>query len=68
LGSSEGAVDLGGPTREFLRLAIQEAFSTNAFIGTATSKVIVINQEGKCSYQENIVIVCTWISDNNIHA
>ena len=42
LGSSEGAVDLGGPTREFLRLAVQEAFSTNAFIGTASSKVIVI--------------------------
>lgn len=54
LGSSEGAVDLGGPTREFLRLAVQEAFSTNAFIGTASSKVIVINQEGKCSNPENI--------------
>ena len=51
LGSSEGAVDLGGPTREFLRLAVQEAFSTNTFIGTASSKVIVINQEGKWSSQ-----------------
>ena len=34
LGSSEGAVDLGGPTREFLRLAVREAFSSNAFWGT----------------------------------
>ena len=49
LGSSEGAVDLGGPTREFLRLAVQEGLSTNAFMGTASSKVIVLNQEGKCS-------------------
>ena len=50
LGSSEGAVDLGGPTREFLRLAVQEAFSTNDFVGTTSSKVIVINQEGNlCS-------------------
>ena len=31
MGASEGAVDLGGPTREFLPLAIQEAFSMNAF-------------------------------------
>ena len=47
LGSSEGAVDLGGPTREFLRLAVREAFSSNAFWGTSTSKVIVLNQEGR---------------------
>jgi hypothetical protein len=46
MGASEGAVDLGGPTREFLRLAIREAFSTNAFRCSTTSKVIVINQEG----------------------
>ena len=46
LGSSEGAVDLGGPTTAFFRLAIAEAFSSNAFVGTASSKVIVINQEG----------------------
>jgi hypothetical protein len=47
LGSSEGAVDLGGPTREFLRLAVREAFSSNAFGGTSASKVIVLNQEGR---------------------
>lgn len=47
LGSSEGAVDLGGPTREFLRLAVREAFSSNVFWGTSTSKVIVLNQEGR---------------------
>jgi hypothetical protein len=45
MGASEGAVDLGGLTREFLPLAIQEAFSMNAFRGSTTSKVIVINQE-----------------------
>ena len=45
-GSSEGAVDLGGPTREFLHLAVREAFSTVAFSGSPSSKVIVMNQEG----------------------
>ena len=47
LGSSEGAVDLGRPTREFLHLAVREAFQTNAFSGAPTNKVIVLNQEGK---------------------
>ena len=50
LGYSEGAVGLGGLTREFLRLAVREAFQTNAFSGTATKKVIVLNQEGKWLY------------------
>ena len=47
LGSSEGAVDLGGPTREFFRLAIQGVFSSNAFAGPANRKMLVLNQEGK---------------------
>ena len=53
LGSSEGAVDLGGPTREFLRLAVQGVFSSNAFAGPANRKMLVLNQEGKpflCTY------------------
>ncbi len=61
LGSSEGAVDLGGPTREFLRLAIQGVFSSNAFAGPANRKMLVLNQEGKpflcpCSYS-----YYTWV-------
>ncbi len=61
LGSSEGAVDLGGPTREFLRLAIQGMFSSNAFAGPANRKMLVLNQEGKpflcpCSYS-----YYTWV-------
>ena len=47
LGASKGAVDLGGPTREFLRLAIQSVFSSNAFAGPANRKILVLNQEGK---------------------
>ena len=47
LGSSEGAVDLGGPSREFFRLAIDEAYSSNVFSGPLTSRVVVLNQEGK---------------------
>lgn len=46
IGSSEGAVDLGGPTREFLRLAVSGAFSSNAFLGLPSKKVLVMNQEG----------------------
>ena len=46
LGFSEGAVDLGGPTREFLRLAVHDAFLSNAFGGPADRKVLVLNQEG----------------------
>ena len=45
-GSSEGAVDLGGPTREFLRLALHGAFNSNAFCGQDRRKVVVLNQEG----------------------
>lgn len=52
MGSSEGAVDLGGPTREFLRLAIEEAFSSNAFVEVSSGKVIVVNQEGKLYYSD----------------
>ena len=58
LGSSEGAVDLGGPTKEFLRLAVQEAFPTNVFMGTASNKVIALNQEGKCSIVASIANAC----------
>lgn len=47
LGTSEGAVDLGGPTREFLRLSIQGMFLSSAFAGPENRKVIVLNQEGK---------------------
>lgn len=47
IGSSEGAVDLGGPTREFLRLTIHDMFLSNAFDGPANSKVLVLNQDDK---------------------
>jgi hypothetical protein len=47
LGSSEGAVDFGGPTREFLRLALHDMFLSNAFAGPANRKVLVLNQEGE---------------------
>lgn len=50
LGSSEGAVDLGGPTREFLCLAVNDAFLSNAFGGPVGRKVLVLNQEGTVQY------------------
>ena len=51
-GGSEGAVDLGGPTREFLRLAIRELFtSSGVFTGGDNSKVITLNSEGKYCLQ-----------------
>ncbi|XP_046852630.1 G2/M phase-specific E3 ubiquitin-protein ligase-like [Xenia sp. Carnegie-2017] len=55
IGSSEGAVDLGGPTREFLRLAVSGAFSSNAFLGLPSKKVLVMNQEAK---RKNLYFQC----------
>lgn len=47
-GKSEGAVDQGGPTREFLRLAISQMFdSSKLFGGSEKGKVFIFNQEGK---------------------
>lgn len=46
LSTSERAGDLGGPTREFLGLAISQMYSTSAFGGPPSSKVLVLNQEG----------------------
>ena len=37
-GSSEGAVDLGGPTREFLRVALPDNILSNAFAGPEIGK------------------------------
>ena len=46
-GQSEGAVDLGGPTREYLRLALRQIYdSSNLFAGPQNSKVFILNQEG----------------------
>ena len=42
LSTSEG----GGPTQEFLALAISQMYSTTAFGGPPSSKVLVLNQEG----------------------
>ena len=51
-GGSEGAVDLGGPTREFLRLAIRELFtSSGVFTGGDKSKVITLNSEGNYCFK-----------------
>lgn len=50
LGSSEGAIDLGGPTREFLRLTVNYASLSNAFGGPAARKLLVLNQEGTVWY------------------
>ena len=46
IGQSEGAVDLGGPTREFLRLAIQELFESFMFSGEIGRRVLVPNSKG----------------------
>ena len=47
MGKSEGAVDLGGPTHEFLRLAIGEMFETSGmFGGEDKNKVVLPNSQG----------------------
>lgn len=47
-GISEGAVDTGGPTREFFRLAIREMFQKSSIFGGAEgNKVLIHNIQGK---------------------
>ena len=46
-GQSEGAIDLGGPTREFLRLAICQMFESKLFGGADNNKVFILDQEGR---------------------
>ena len=46
-GNSEGAVDTGGPTREFFRLSIKEMFSrASMFHGPDGNKILVHNIQG----------------------
>lgn len=55
LGQSEGAVDLGGPTREFLRLAIAEMYETSGmFGGPEKNKSLVPNSQGETFCRENV--------------
>ena len=47
VGSSEGAVDLGGPTRKFLRLAVKDVFCKRGiFGGSEDNKVLLLNCQG----------------------
>ena len=46
-GDSEGAVDTGGPTREFFRLAVNKLFTkVSVFQGPDNNKVLVHNIQG----------------------
>ena len=47
-GNSEGAVDTGGPTREFFRLVTREMFRKSSVFGGADhgNKVLIYNIQG----------------------
>ena len=52
-GNSEGAVDTGGPTREFFQLAVNKMFlKTSMFQGPDGNKVLVHNIQGKYTMKE----------------
>jgi hypothetical protein len=52
-GNSEGAVDTGGPTREFFRLAVNKMFlKTSVFQGPDGNKVLVHNIQGEIALKE----------------
>jgi len=56
IGKAEGAVDAGGPTREFLRLAVAKAVNGSIFEGSDSCKYI-----GKCDSGElfyTVICVC----------
>ena len=40
IGQSEGAIDAGGPSREFFRLAVGEILNSSIFIGNETNKYL----------------------------
>ena len=64
VGLSEGAVDLGGPTQEFLRLAVRELYESSMFSGEPERRVLVPNSKGKlysvlaqfCMYIDNLIL------------
>ena len=63
-GNSEGAVDTGGPTREFFRLAVNKMFlKTSMFQGPDGNKVLVHNIQGKYTMKEtkNFLKACNVI-------
>ena len=48
MGTSEGAVDEGGPTREFLRLAVKAMYDTSGMFGGIDKNIgLVPNSQGK---------------------
>ena len=47
IGRSEGAIDAGGPTREFLRLAVAAAVNSSIFEGPDTNKCLAKCKTGE---------------------
>lgn len=47
LGVSEGAVDQGGPTREFLRMVTRELQNSHIFEGPENKRILAFNAAGK---------------------
>lgn len=57
-GTSEGAVDTGGPRREFLRLLVKACNDhSGIFCGPENNRVIFINFEGKLNRLPASVII-----------
>lgn len=48
VGHSEGAVDIGGPRREFLRLLMKHLQTSCLFIGPENQKHLCLNSSGIC--------------------
>lgn len=49
-GVTEGAVDQGGPLREFFRLLIMELFSSKLFVGPLNHKVLTHDVRGNVQF------------------
>jgi hypothetical protein len=64
-GNSEGAVDTGGPTREFFRLSVNKMLlKASMFQGPDGNKVLVHNIQGKYTLKKNLkseVIGCSFL-------
>lgn len=50
IGVSEGAVDQGGPKREFFTFVMQELFNTSIFAGPESQKMLIPSHNGIIVY------------------
>lgn len=65
IGMSEGAVDLGGPMREFMTLVLEHIMHSQLFSGHSNSRLLSCN--GRCLEESEYFIAGQLISMSLVH-